>query len=336
MALRKKFPTFANVNELKTSIITQTDSLPATSDSNFFHSRRLFELCRATPRLKPYMVVVETAEGRVVAHMLAIVRYRTSWFPPYLYSHCRVMGEGVYDADISRETLFGTMLEALRRKLQNRVLYIEVSNVSQKMFAYKEFKQAGFFPVHWSSIHNSLHSRTPEERITDKRLRRIKKAYQKGLTTGEVTTPEDFRQFSILLRRHNILKPKRYIPDDAFFHGILKGGGGRLFVTKYKGHVIGCSVCVYSENNTYLWYAAYRRKSYAFLHPDILTVWHTIKDAHSRGYDHIFFLDTGLPYSKSRFREFILSFGGKPVSTFRWFRFSIGWLNRIASWIYHD
>lgn len=324
------------MNELKVNFITRADQLPATTDDHFFHSRQLFELCRATPRHKPYMVTVETADGHVVARMLAIVRYRASWFPPYLYSHCRVLGEGVYDDSYPREALFGIMLDALREKLQNRVLYIEVSNVSQKMFAYKEFRQAGFFPVHWLSIHNSLHSRTPEERITEKRLKRIQKAYQRGLTTEEVYSQEDFNLFSRLLRRHNFLKPKRFIPDDAFFQGILEGGNGRLFITKYKGHVIGCSACVYSENNAYLWYAAFRRKSYAFLHPDILTVWHVIKDAHTRGYDHIFFMDTGLPFSKSRYRDFILSFGGKPVSTFRWFRFSIGWLNRIASWIYHD
>lgn len=324
------------MEELRVDIITKAEKLPTTTTDNYFHSRQLFELCKLTPRHRPYMVVVRTTGGDVVAQMLAIVRFHTSWLPPYIYSHCRVLGEGIYSEGYKREELFGMMLAALKNKLQNRVIYLEVSNVSQKMFAYKEFRRNGFFPVHWLSIHNSLHSRTPEERVTTKRLKRIQKAYQRGLTTGEVETPEDFRHFSRLLRRHNLLKPKRYIPDDAFFIGLQQRGDGRLYITKYKDHVIGCSAVVYSNNNAYLWFAAFRRKSYAFLHPDILTVWHAIKDTHARGYDHIFFLDTGLPYSKSRYREFILSFGGKPVSTFRWFHFSIGWINRIASWIYHD
>jgi hypothetical protein len=47
-------------------------------------------------------------------------------------------------------------------------------------------------------------------------------------------------------------------------------------------------------------------------------------------------MDVGLPFRKNSFREFILSFGGKPVSTVRWFRCSIRWINGLLSWIYRD
>ncbi len=284
------------------------------------------------------MVVAENDEGHVMAHMLGIVRYRASWFPPYFFLHCRLLGEGVYDDRIGdeRQQVFGQMLEALRHRLSSRVLYIEVSNLSHKMFAYREFRQQQFFPVHWMSIHNSLHSREPEERIDKRMQKRIDRAYDRGLITKEVENEEEFKAFNRLLRKHNLLKPKRYIPSEEFFKGMVDGGHGRLFVTIYKGRVIGGSACAYSERNAYLWYAAYRRKSYAFVHPDVLTIWHTIKDAHSRGYEHIFFLDVGLPFRRNPFREFILSFGGKPVSTFRWFRVSIGWVNKLLSWIYRD
>ena len=77
---------------------------------------------------------------------------------------------------------------------------------------------------------------------------------------------------------------------------------------------------------------AFRRKSFAFVHPDQMTLWHTIGYCHSRGYQHIYFMDVGLPYKKSPFREFILGFGGKPTSTRRWFRFSIRWVNALLTW----
>ena len=326
------------MSQLKTTVITQEKDLPSLSDGNFFHSRQLFLLARQTPRQKPYMVMAEDGNGRVVAHMLAVVRYRSSWFPPYFFMHCRLMGEGVYADDITttKAEVFEQMLETLRRRLGSRVLYIEVSNLSQKMFAYKEFRQQQFFPVHWMSIHNSLHSHTPEERIDQRMQQRIDKAYERGVVTKEVEGKQEFRAFMRLLRKHNMLKPKRYIPREEFFKGIVEGGHGRLFVTLYKNRVIGCSACAYSENNAYLWYAAFRRKSFVLMHPAMLTIWHAIKDAHQRGYDHIFFLDVGLPFRRNHFREFILSFGGKPVSTYRWFRVSIGWVNRLLSWIYRD
>ena len=325
------------MNTLKTYIVTREKELPPLDDTNFFHSSQLFKLARLTPRQKPYMVIAEDEHGHIVAHMLAIVRYRTSWFPPYFFMHCRLLGEGVYDESVTqRNEVFDQMLSMLRKHIGRRMLYIEVSNLSQKMFAYREFRQHQFFPVNWMSIHNSLHSHTPEERISKRMQQRINKAYQRGIITKEVETDKEFEAFNRLLRHHNLLKPKRYIPSKEFFRGIVDEGHGRLAITLYKGHVIGCSACAYSEGNAFLWYAAYRRKSFAFVHPDILTIWYAIKDAHRRGYNHIFFLDVGLPFRRNPFREFILSFGGKPVSTFRWFRCSIKWVNALLSWIYRD
>jgi hypothetical protein len=228
------------------------------------------------------------------------------------------------------------MLHAIRNRLGSSVLFIEVSNLNQKMFGYREFRKQHFFPVHWMSIHNSLHSRAPEERISQQMHKRIVHSYARGVVTEEVTTDDDFRAFSKLLHHHNWLKPKRYIPHDDFFRQIQQMHCGRLYVTKYREMVIGCSAVVYSGRNAYLWYSAFRRKSFAFVHPDIMTIWHSIKDSHHHNYDHIFFLDVGLPFRKNPFREFILRFGGKPVSTYRWFHVSIGWVNTILSRIYRD
>ena len=186
------------------------------------------------------------------------------------------------------------------------------------------------------SIHNSLHSRTPEERITTKLLTRIKTAQQRGITTKEVETEEEFRAFSKLLRHHNWLKPKRYIPDDHFFREMMETGHCRIIISRYHEHVIGCTVTVYSRGDAYLWYSAAKRKSFATLHPNAVTFWETIKNAHKIGRQHIRFLDVGLPFRKSQYRDFILSFGGKEVSTYRWFRINIRWVNALASWLWRE
>lgn len=324
------------MSELMTKIYTSGDQLPkGLNEANIFHSPQLFRLAELTPSQKPYLVTVENSNGEVRAQMLALVRFRSSWLPPYLYRHCRIMGEGVYASAEEKEELFGIMLRTLTSKLGSKVFYMEVSHLSQKMFGYKLFRDNRFFPVRWMSIHNSLHSRTPEERISERKLKRINQAYERGIITDEVKNETDFKDFMRLLRHHNWLKPKRYLPADEFFLG-LPHDAGRLFITKYRSHVIGCSVVVYSEGQAYLWYSAFRRKSYAWLHPDEVTVWHAIKDAHRRGYAHIFFLDVGLPFRRNRFRDFILSFGGKPTSTYRWFRCTIGWMNSLLSWLYRD
>lgn len=327
------------MSELTINIYTNPSHLPkGLHEQDFFHSTQYFLLAKKTPRLKPYMVTVETADGVIAGQLLALVRYRSSLFPPYLYRHCIIMGEGIYQADFQEQSanLFAMMLECLTSKIGRWTLYLEVSHLSSKMFAYKQLREQHYFPVRWNNIHNSLHSHTPEERISERMQHRINAAYERGVITDEVKTEEDFKAFMKLLRQHNRLKPKRYIPDNEFFRGLQRSENGCLYLTRYHGHIIGCSAIVYSQKQAYLWYAAYRRKTFAFVHPADLTIWHAIKDSHTKGYEHIYFLDVGLPYQKNTFRDFILSFGGKPTSSYRWFHCTIGWINSLLSWFYRD
>ncbi len=315
----------------KVAIYEHTTDLPELSGNNFFHSRQLMLLCEQTPRLKPLMAVFRTEEGLVAGHLLCIMRYRFSLLPPFLYTHARVYGNNNCTPEV-----FGQLMEAITERLQNRVFYIEVSHLNEKMYGYRELRKLKYFPVRWMSVHNSLHSHTPEERITEKQMKRVNNALRRGVITKTVETEEEFRSFSKLLRHHNWFKPRRYLPDDAFFRGMMDEGYCKIFISKVHDRTIGCAVCVYSGNDAYLWYSASRRKSFAPFHPNAVTFWNTIKDAHQHGYDHIRFMDVGLPFRKNPYRDFILRFGGKDVSTYRWFRISIRLVNKLASWLWRE
>jgi len=312
--------------------------MPILREGSFFHSRELMAICEAAPRQQPYMVVVTDKNGQELCHMMSIVRIRTLLLPPFLLIHCRILGEGIYkeDCDYKQDELFGLMLERLTDKLNKRVLFIEMSNLSSKMLGYKVLRENGYYPVNWISIHNSLHRHAPEERITPKLQRRIDNAHKRGAKTEIVSNEADFKAFSKLLRKHHILKPKRYIPDDIFFNKLMTGENCKLFVTKYHEKVIACAACVYSEGDAYLWYSAFKRKTFHMLHPDTIIVWDVMKHAYNEGYQHMRFMDVGLPFHKNPYREFILRFGGKEQSTYRWFRFSIRWVNRLLAWIYRE
>jgi len=316
---------------MKVTIYQHTDNMPELTTGNFFHSREFMAICEMTPRMKPYMAVVSDDDGTVVANLLAIMRIRRSWFPPYLYTHVRIYGNNGSSAEH-----FGMMLKTLTRLLQNRTLFIELSDLREKMFGYRELRQQKFFPVRWMNIHNSLHSRTPEERINEQQMLRIKNGHERGAVTKPVETLEEFEAFSKLLRHHHWFKPKRYIPDDVFFRELMQRGMCQILITKFNNHVIGTTVTVFNDGDAYLWYSASKRKSFAPLHPNAVTMWATIKAAHAAGYQHIRFMDVGLPFRRNPYREFILRFGGKEVSTYRWFRISIRWINSLASWLWRE
>lgn len=283
------------------------------------------------------MAVATDDDGRVVGHTLAFIRHRKSLFPPYLYSQGRFYGEGEYADDVDKEEVFGLLLHALTRKLRRKLcFFIEFSDLSRKMFGYRFFRSEGYYPINWQEVHNSLHSMPPKDRLSDKMRERIAKTYKQGVETREAETDGEVHDFYRMLDGFYRLKLRRLIPSEEHIRQIFKSDNGRIFITVYKGKVIGGCVCVFSEGNSYLWYLASKRKRYHWLHPNMMTVWEAINWSWKHNYAHIFFLDVGLPFRKNPFRDFILSFGGKPVGKYRWFRFNVKWINKIMGFLYRE
>lgn len=76
---------------------------------------------------------------------------------------------------------------------------------------------------------------------------------------------------------------------------MAKSHNAKIFLTTYGGKNIGGCACVYSEGNAYLCYLAAKRKTYSMLHPDTMVVWNAIQYAYEHNYNHIYFMDVGLP-----------------------------------------
>ena len=256
------------------------------------------------------------------------------WIPPYLYTHAHAYGEGEYAPGVNAEQVFGLLLDKVTLVLRRRLcLYIEFSDLSHKMFGYRYFRREGYYPMLWQEIHNSLHSMPPCQRLSRPMLKRLERLERRGITTHEVETPEDLHDFYHVMRRYYRLKIRRYLPPKEQFEAMRETRSVRLFVTRYKGKAVGGCACVYSQGNAYLWFLAAKRR-YPHLHLARFTVWKALNYAHEHHYEHMFFMDVGLPWRRNPFRDFILSFG--PVSTYRWFRFSISWVNSLLRWLHRE
>ena len=318
-------------------IIEKSEELPAIAYRNFFHSEDFFRMLEQTPGCTPYMAVAYSKEGTILAHILAVVYRRGSFLPPYLYSCGRIYGEGEYAPGESKNDLFGEMVEALTRRLRRRMcLYIEFSNLSKKMFGYRHLRRHGYFPVRWLQIHNSLHSKPPEARISERTKKRIESAFDAGVETREASTEEEVQAFHKVLRRYYRFKFQRFIPRRELFLLLWKSQYCKILLTLSKGRIIGGSALVYTGKDAYLWYMVSRNKTHLIQHPRSMTIWHALQHSHEHGFEHLRFMNVGLPFSKNPIRESILRFGGKPTSTFRWFRFSFGFVNKIVGWFLND
>lgn len=320
---------------MRTRIYEHVVELPDFPCRKYFHSRQLMQIYEDAQRQKPYMIVVSDDDEQVVAHLLAVVRQHRLWIPPFLMQHAWIIGEGEYERGVNnREEVFDMMVSALKNKLQHQVLYFELLGFEQKMFGYGALRRMDFFPVKWMSVHNSLHSAPPQDRISERLLHRIENGIARGAVTKKVENDEEFNAFFNLLSQYNWLKPYHYQPPASFFRSLMDDGHCQIFITLFHGHVIGAAVCIYSENDVYLWYSAARRKSMAPLHPLSVTLWKAMTDAHEAGYDHVRFLNVGMPFRRNPYRDFILRFGGKECSTYRWFLTPIKWVNHFFTWLW--
>ncbi len=176
----------------------------------------------------------------------------------------------------------------------------------------------------------------PEERLTEKARQIIFGPHHEQLITRQAHTQDEVHAFYKILKSYYRFRFQRFIPKETFFQELFESSDADIFVTFNREHIVGGSAVVYSQHNAYIWFEATRNKRYRQLRPNWMTTWNVIKDCYSNHYRHVFFLNVGLPYKHNRLREFILNFGGKPVSTFRWFRFTFSWLNKLLSWFFRE
>lgn len=321
---------------LKLTTYTAGSSIPPLPGTCTFHSAELFRIYEATSGYEPLLIVVSCG-GRVVSKLLAVIRKSVRRFPPTFVKRCEVYGEGEYfDSGLSKEMLFGEMLRRLTDEALRRCFLIEFRNQETALFAYRLFQDNGYFAVNWLRVYNSLHApHRLEERFSPSRLRQVKKGLKSGAEVSEAHTADEIREFARMLHHNYSSKIRSHFPSLEFFDlleaqlGKGRGSRSRIFTVTYRGRVIGGSACIYSDDTAYLWFSGGLRKSYARQYPGILAVWKALTDARERGYRHLEFMDVGLPFRRHGYREFVLRFGGKQISTRRWFRLKWGWLNRL-------
>lgn len=313
-------------------------TLPPLPGNSLPNSSELFHVYEQTTGYAPLLIVAFIDE-KPVAKLLAVIRKSNRLFPPSFIKRCELFGTGEYfDNSLSKDELFGMMLEHLTEEVSAHCFLIEVRNLPTALFGYKYFRRNRYFPVNWLRVYNSLHSLSPEERLEPFRHRQIARALEQGVSLKRAETEAETEAALQMLRRNYSSKLRKHFPDLQLFRLLSSQRNGQeaanTFLVEYKGKVIGASFCMYSNDYVYLCFSAGLRKTYAWLHPHVLAVWTAITHAHEQGYKHFEFVDAGLPFRQLGYRRFILSFGGKQVSPRRWFRFRWSWLNKLASWLY--
>lgn len=325
---------------MQIDIYTRSRELPPLSPGSIQHSALMFATLERYSRSKPYMLVAHE-NGKELAHLIIIKRYGTL-LPPFIGSSYTIYGEGVYcEGCKNREEIYAAFLEKLFDILDILHSYIEIKTIEDPRFAYAILSRHEFIPKRDHRIYISLHSKAPEERLSRSYRTHIRKALERGVTYRPATSPEDINTALHLLKNYYKSKVRRPSPKTKIIQQLLLDEKGcprpeaRLFVVEQKGKIIGCSICTYDGDRALLAYSCGMRKSHPRSYPGIVAVWAAIEDAHRRGCAHIEFMESRtLMGIRSGYKNFLLAFGGKQVSTLRWYRFKWNIFNKILRKIY--
>lgn len=326
---------------IRIELFTKSETLPPLLDGDPLHSAMMFSIVECSSKAKPYMFVCYEGD-KEIAHLLAAKQRQFRLIPPGLYTWYSVYGKGVYCDDCkNKEEIFAMFIDKLLELFDFHHTFIEIRNLPDSRFAYGALSDKGFFPRKCIRIYNSLHSRNPQERLTRAYRSHIKKAEMRGVTYARATTTEEIDAGVRLLRNYYMSKIRRHFPPEKIVRKILLDDSGSpmeqtgLFIVRFKEKIIGCSLCFYEGTRAHLAFSCGLRKRHPLLYPGIMAIWAAITDAYQRGYEHFEFSESNLlSRHKSGYINLILNFGGKQVSTMRWFRFKWHWLNKISRAIY--
>lgn len=310
--------------------------IPELPGTNVFHSTDLFRILEQTPGNRPVLLVAFEGD-KPIGKLLCITRrnFRLLGFTEKTY----VYGVGEYfNTERKREEIFNELLTYFTTLYKEGSFLLEFRNLEEPLFGYRYFRQNGYFPVRWLRVRNSIHHEQLDKWMSASRKRQIARGLKNGASIEIASSLEDIRAFFMMLKKYYSPKVHRYLPDFhlfAFFsEESFPAGMGKIFIVRYKEKIIGGSVCLFSDDTAYLMFSAGMRKSYPLLYPGVLAVWEAMTYAREHGYSHFEFIEAGLPFKKFSYRDFILRFGGKQLSTRRWFKVRWNWLNRLLIRIY--
>ncbi|MBQ8365072.1 MAG: GNAT family N-acetyltransferase [Bacteroidaceae bacterium] len=316
-------------------IYTKSEELPTLLPGSILHSAEMFHMLCKNSSTSPYMMVA-TEGGCEVAHIIIIKRRGIKLLPPVAGSWFTIYGEGVYSQDChNKEEVFSLFVEKLFDIFDIFKSYIEIKGIMDARFAYATLSKHNFIPVRDHRIYISLHSKAPEERLSRNYRTHLRKSRERGTTYREAATPQEKEEGLRLLKNYYKTKIRRPLPPNDIMQGLLAEERQKMFIVENGGKIIGCSVCTYHNDTAYLIFSCGLRKSHPLLYPGIVAVWAAIEHAHKSGYAHIEFLESRtLIGIRSGYKNFLLNFGGKQVSTLRWYHFKWGFINKILRAIY--
>lgn len=228
-------------------------------------------------------------------------------------------------ADDATDEEVEALLNAVRKELKSKAIYVETRNFNDYSKWRSAFEAAGFEYVPHLNFHVDTSSiEIVDSNIGKSRKRDIKTTIREGvsivsigdsrLEIGDSEVERMVHEYYLTLKNLYETKVKTPLFPESFFQALAKHPDGRILLTMKNGKVIGGTVCVAQEGKClYEWFVCGRDGEWKAIFPSCYATYAGIRYAAEHNMPRFDMMGAGTPKEAYGVRDFKARFGGKEV-----------------------
>ena len=253
------------------------------------------------------------SEGQLKGLIVGYIQKDGDKLKQFFSRRAIILGGPLLAADISDVELMA-MLDALKKNLRKRVIYIETRNFNDYSHWRKFFEAEEFiYDPHYDIIVDTSSSEAVDANLGKSRKRDIRVSLREGASIVQEPELEQVRQFYVILERLYKEKVKTPLFPIEFFESLYEHKSSKFLLVEYNGEIIGGTVCVGLEHNAvYELYACGKDRVYKNVFPSELATYGGLQFAVEKGFPRFDMMGAGKPGDGGYgVRDFKLKFGGE-------------------------
>jgi len=284
-----------------------------SSTSSFFQTKACYDFYKSLSFFEAFIFAVcekDILKGVIIGY----IQKDNNTIKHFLTRRAIIPG-GVLLADDISDSALESLLNFCKRKLKKEAIYIECRNFNsysklKNVFELCEFKYIPHLNFHIDTTSLEI----VNNNIGKSRKRDIKLSLREGAVIIDNPSLEDVRAFYLILDDLYKQKIKTPLFPWIFFEKLFTSTIGKFMLVKYKGQVIGGTICVGLENKVlYEMFACGLDGKFKNIYPSTLATWAGIEYAATHNYYRFDMMGAGKPDESYGVRDFKAKFGGELV-----------------------
>lgn len=284
-----------------------------SSYSSYFQSPECYEFYKQLSFLEPFVYAVKDDE-KLVGLACGYLISDGLLLKKHLSRRAIIPGGLLLDNSISEDSVVALLTE-IKLTLRQKVIYIEIRNYNDYSLFKDSFIRGGFsYHAHLNFHLSTSNTENALKNLSSTKRRDIKLSLKEGATIQQSATKQELISLYNILKSLYTEKIKTPLFPLEFFLKLYETEQGKIFTVKFKGEIVGGSICVcYDKKTLYEWFVCGKDGKYKNIFPSTLATWAAIEFATQNGFERFDMMGAGKPDEGYGVREFKAKFGGNLV-----------------------